>query len=110
MSLCLSPNAVPCVRCGAGVSRDLPDYAEVTLHPNGVITCDDGRMRVPFGIEGAYYCPDCSPHVAVCRECGCTDQVACPGGCYWIEPDLCSRCVHQSIETATSAILTQKAA
>jgi len=28
-----------------------------------------------------------------CRECGCTDSHACPGGCYWVEPDLCSRCV-----------------
>lgn len=27
-----------------------------------------------------------------CRVCGCTDQYACIGGCYWIEPDLCSSC------------------
>ncbi len=27
-----------------------------------------------------------------CRICGCTWQRACPGGCSWIEPDLCSRC------------------
>lgn len=29
----------------------------------------------------------------VCRECGCTNEEACPGGCSWIEPDLCSACV-----------------
>lgn len=29
----------------------------------------------------------------VCRRCGCTDDRACRGGCIWIEPDLCSRCV-----------------
>lgn len=28
----------------------------------------------------------------ICRGCGCTDEVACPGGCIWVEPDLCSRC------------------
>ncbi len=28
-----------------------------------------------------------------CRVCGCTDDHACAGGCYWVEPDLCSRCV-----------------
>jgi hypothetical protein len=28
----------------------------------------------------------------VCRGCGCTDEVACEGGCIWVEPDLCSRC------------------
>lgn len=30
----------------------------------------------------------------VCRVCGCIDQRACPGGCYWanVEHDLCSQC------------------
>jgi hypothetical protein len=28
-----------------------------------------------------------------CRVCGCTDISACPGGCYWVEDDLCSECV-----------------
>lgn len=30
-----------------------------------------------------------------CRVCGCTDERACPGGCYWVEPDLCSRCFEE---------------
>lgn len=29
----------------------------------------------------------------VCRECGCTENDACPGGCGWAEPDLCTACV-----------------
>jgi len=28
-----------------------------------------------------------------CRVCGCTQERACPGGCYWVEDDLCSACV-----------------
>lgn len=28
----------------------------------------------------------------VCRVCGCTQNNACPGGCSWVEPDLCSDC------------------
>lgn len=28
-----------------------------------------------------------------CRGCGCTDTQACPGGCSWVEKDLCSACV-----------------
>ncbi len=28
----------------------------------------------------------------ICRVCGCTDEDPCPGGCFWIAPDLCSRC------------------
>jgi hypothetical protein len=27
-----------------------------------------------------------------CRNCGCTLTHACPGGCYWLEPNLCSAC------------------
>lgn len=32
------------------------------------------------------YCP------GVCRECGCTNESPCEGGCAWVEEDLCSRC------------------
>lgn len=31
-------------------------------------------------------------HVRTCRSCGCTDDRACPGGCFWVEADLCSAC------------------
>lgn len=31
--------------------------------------------------------------VQACRVCGCTWTSACEGGCYWVEPDLCSACV-----------------
>lgn len=27
-----------------------------------------------------------------CRICGCTWFNPCPGGCYWTEKDLCSKC------------------
>ncbi|MDD5360481.1 MAG: 3'-5' exonuclease [Sulfurovaceae bacterium] len=27
-----------------------------------------------------------------CRVCGCTDDHACIGGCYWVEIDLCCNC------------------
>lgn len=27
-----------------------------------------------------------------CRGCGCTDDYACPGGCWWVADDLCNRC------------------
>lgn len=32
-------------------------------------------------------------HPRKCRVCGCTDDRACPEGCYWVEADLCSECV-----------------
>jgi len=33
-----------------------------------------------------------------CRVCGCTWEKACPGGCYWVEYDLCSKCVEMEPE------------
>ncbi|MGH7315992.1 MAG: hypothetical protein ACREJS_07005 [Candidatus Rokuibacteriota bacterium] len=29
---------------------------------------------------------------AMCSVCGCTDEIACVGGCVWVDEDLCSRC------------------
>lgn len=35
-----------------------------------------------------------------CRVCGCTDDRACAGGCYWVnsEHDLCSACVRKVMD------------
>lgn len=30
--------------------------------------------------------------IPACRVCGCTNDRACEGGCWWVEPDLCSTC------------------
>lgn len=27
-----------------------------------------------------------------CSICGCTDERACPGGCYWYAPGVCTAC------------------
>jgi hypothetical protein len=32
----------------------------------------------------------------VCRVCGCTDDNACSGGCWWVEEDLCSACAGEA--------------
>lgn len=29
----------------------------------------------------------------VCKVRGCTERNACPGGCWWVEENLCSACV-----------------
>jgi hypothetical protein len=40
-------------------------------------------------------------HRGVCRECGCTDDQACPGGCAWVDTrhTLCSRCAEEGEHT-----------
>ena len=32
-----------------------------------------------------------------CRICGCTQNNACEGGCYWVEEDLCSKCAMKKV-------------
>lgn len=34
----------------------------------------------------------------VCRVCGCTEDNACPGGCCWVEDDLCSACASEQMQ------------
>ena len=37
-----------------------------------------------------------------CRGCGCTDERACPEGCSWVEPDLCSECAELEPDVPTN--------
>lgn len=52
---------------------------------------------VPYrGQQGLFEVPDdvlaCNQWEPQCRVCGCTELDACPGGCYWVEDELCSCC------------------
>lgn len=38
----------------------------------------------------------------VCRVCGCTQGDACPGGCSWVEEDLCSACAQKPDDGASA--------
>ncbi len=35
-----------------------------------------------------------------CRECGCSDSLACEDGCWWAQDDLCSTCAAELEEEA----------
>jgi HNH endonuclease len=35
-----------------------------------------------------------------CRKCGCTDEQKCPGGCRWVENDLCSQCSRKVLKSS----------
>lgn len=39
-------------------------------------------------VEGK--CANCGEEI--CIVCGCTTNAACPGGCYWTRPNVCSHC------------------
>lgn len=43
-----------------------------------------------------------------CIRCGCTDERACVGGCYWLsrKPPVCSRCVEKQPEADPLELLS----
>ncbi len=41
-------------------------------------------------------CIDALDGVRKCRVCGCTDDHACPSGCWWVEANLCSACADKA--------------
>lgn len=50
--------------------------------------------------------------ITICRKCGCSDNNACLGGCFWVEEDLCSTCAKaadvNSINISTVKIKTHQ--
>ncbi|HEX8289791.1 MAG TPA: hypothetical protein VF556_17550 [Pyrinomonadaceae bacterium] len=36
------------------------------------------------------FCVNCGE--TICTVCGCTESAACPGGCFWTRPGICSQC------------------
>lgn len=56
------------------------DFGFDMLIPNPDQAESDRQARIAAGVE------------EVCRMCGCSDTMACRGGCTWVEPGLCSKC------------------
>ena len=51
----------------------------------------------------AGFAPDAAAAIGAeqrCRDCGCSESLACEEGCWWVEADLCSSC---SAEDAVEA-------
>ncbi len=48
--------------------------------------------QLPDGRNGHTFAPSAPAGPGTCRKCGCTDAAACPEGCSWVLPDLCSAC------------------
>ncbi len=46
-------------------------------------------MRGQLGLFNVRF----NERTGVCTECGCHWTSACPGGCHWVAPNLCSSCV-----------------
>lgn len=66
------------------------DRATITPLPAGLIqcaTCLLVQLKTDLAANG-FRCDDCGD--PVCVTCGCTDSVACEGGCGWVKPGHCS--------------------
>jgi hypothetical protein len=88
----------------ADATQPLPTPEEVQAAC--IVVARDSVRRVVDGITPAdvaahFECAESDPDIlteATCTRCGCTDFMACPGGCSWITVDrkaktgLCSRC------------------
>lgn len=44
-----------------------------------------------------------------CRICGCTDEEACPGGCSWSQPEICSTCARRQAVADEQYLATMRA-
>lgn len=56
---------------------------------------DDAADEEVYAAEEAAFlgCACDGPH---CRYCGCCEHNACPGGCVWALPDVCSACYREA--------------
>lgn len=44
-----------------------------------------------------------------CKVCGCTDAEACPGGCSWAQPAICSTCANRQLLLDEQRLATMRA-
>ncbi len=68
------------------------NFRQSALDADAIRFMNEMPSEVAKGLTG----PLRKPKVQTCKGCGCTDAAACPGGCHWVEPDLCNRCAHKT--------------
>lgn len=94
------PYVFPCPRCGHDQMDHNPVRNALSRRAK-VYICDkcgmDEAMRdmaemppLPFTQWGMVL--GFEENEQTCRICGCTQNNACEGGCYWVEDHLCSQC------------------
>lgn len=77
--------------------RRAPEFDYLESRGSGCVAWTDGHENWQIdrghwwdGVPVSPVPPD--DQVPTCRICGCTENNACMGGCYWVQPDLCSSC------------------
>lgn len=67
-------------------------YCKVYPKAHSLVFSDIFPMINPQPCKGQLGIFNTEIHIGICKKCGCTDERACPGGCHWVAPNLCSRC------------------
>lgn len=75
-----------CEKMGQPVGAD-----EVATHCAIMANCDTELCLIDAEGNRVRPCLPVFPRPR-CRVCGYTEDHACPGGCWWVEKDLCSVC------------------
>jgi hypothetical protein len=55
-------------------------------------SCCEQTMTLVETTADIVACVDDLVQLDRCLMCGCSDEEACPGGCFWVAPGLCSAC------------------
>lgn len=76
-----------------GNDGDLPSL-EIEARSLHEISGDSYRIYDTEVKSNVYHWPRAEHQ---CRNCGCTWDHACEGGCYWVQEDLCSQCVGEPV-------------
>jgi hypothetical protein len=75
---------------GASDLGDLYDQADLTAYDEIIAA---GAVALGLADDQPVPLPDLAAWgIRQCRQCGCTDEIACPDGCHWVAADLCSTC------------------
>lgn len=74
------------------IARRLLEVVE--LGPGGALT--EGEILEAAHTLQQMLRPQCDCSGPHCVECGCCEHQACPGGCVWAGPNLCSQCAREA--------------
>lgn len=84
-----------CPSCGEELDDDYPRVCRETavrlLRVSAAAQRSSSRVDAGWPVISVLVQGTCE--IPQCRVCGCLELAACAGGCSWVEPDLCSRCV-----------------
>lgn len=60
-----------------------------------ICRCERGSNEITIKSSPAWCPKKIKSSNQKCRVCGCTDEHACDGGCYWASVNLCSKCAEK---------------